>query len=234
MLPGPHADLLRKMPWLSPTKTRYDRVRLLEAAGRARTRGRRRKAAALYAEVLRVEPENDVLRRRIALLLAQSGKLERAAEHYRIATRNLARKGFDAQACGVYHEALTFLPRDASLWLGLADLKAARGSLVDAVSLLKEGRAKQRGRRRRADAVQLLVRAHDLDPADLDVGIDLARLLRRTGDRAAALRVLNRLAVEAPGSAPRRILAAQALTAPTLLRVWCWLVADATPHAASG
>ena len=72
MLPGPHADLLRKMPWLSPTKTRYDRVRLLEAAGRARTRGRRRKAAALYAEVLRVEPENDVLRRRIALLLAQS------------------------------------------------------------------------------------------------------------------------------------------------------------------
>ena len=73
-----------------------------------------------------------------------------------------------------------------------------------------------------------------LDPADLDVGIDLARLLRRTGDRAAALRVLKRLAVEAPGSAPRRILAAQALTAPTLLRVWCWLVADTTPHAASG
>jgi tetratricopeptide (TPR) repeat protein len=219
------------MTWFGQT-TRYDRGELLAAAGRARARGRRKKASALYLEVLRVEPENDVLRKRIALLLAQSRQLEQAAEHYRIAAQNLTRKGFAAQASGIYQEALTFMPREASFWLDLAQVKAAAGSDADAVSTLRKGRVNFRGRRRRADAVRLLARAHDIDPGNLDVGLDLARQLRKQRDRAGAIRVLDGLAERATSRDRRRILAAQLRAAPTAAHLWRWLVGDATPDAA--
>ena len=52
----------------------YDRLRVMEAAERARVRNKRRKAIALYRWVLAVEPNNVDLHAKIAPLLAQTGQ----------------------------------------------------------------------------------------------------------------------------------------------------------------
>ena len=51
----------------------FDRSELLEAAARARTRGRPRRAIALYRRVLAREPRSMDLHARLAPLLAETG-----------------------------------------------------------------------------------------------------------------------------------------------------------------
>ena len=47
-------------------RTTYDRKQILRAAAQARAKGKHRKAAELYRQVLVVEPENAELHARIA------------------------------------------------------------------------------------------------------------------------------------------------------------------------
>ena len=49
----------------------YDRGRLLEAAAQAQAKRRRRKAIALYRQVLAVEPANPDIHGHLATLLAE-------------------------------------------------------------------------------------------------------------------------------------------------------------------
>ena len=53
-------------------RTTYDRARILEAAARARARGKRRRAIDLYRQVLFVEPRNGDLHAKLAPLLADT------------------------------------------------------------------------------------------------------------------------------------------------------------------
>ena len=68
----------------------YDRNRLLTDAARARKKGRRAKAIALYREVLAVEPENAEIHRRVAPLLAETKQPEAAWECSQRAADGLA------------------------------------------------------------------------------------------------------------------------------------------------
>ena len=204
-------------------KTHYDRARLLSAAGHARSRGRRRRAISLYRKVLRVEPSNHVLRKRVACLLAQVGRLSEAHEHYRLVTAGLTRRGFDTHAIGVYREALGFLPRERDLWSGLAELQAKQEHVRDAVETLHAGRRRFRSRRRRSDAIALLEQAHCIAPRDVDTAIDLARLLEKSGDHTRAARVLWEAVPGARGRALRRLRMRQLLLSPAPATAWRWV-----------
>jgi thioredoxin-like negative regulator of GroEL len=203
----------------------YDRTRLMKQATRALKRGRRSKALKLYSQVLEHEPNNPDLQRRVAPLLAASGRVEDALTSYRIAAGALARKGFLDHAVGVYREAAQRLPRQRSVWEALADLELQRGKPADAHRALLAGARHFRGRRGRSDAVALLLRARKLEPRHFETSMALTRVLVKIGARPQAASLLANMASWTRGRERRRVRTRQLLLSPGPGTAWRWLAA---------
>jgi len=193
---------------------------LLQQASRALRRRRREKALKLYCRVLEHEPENPDLRRRVAPLLADSGRVEDALASYRIAAGSLARKGFLDHAVGVYREAAQRLPRQRVVWEALADLEIQRGKPADAHRALVEGARHLQGRRLRADAVTLLLRARKMEPRHVETGLALARALVKVGARRQAASLLANMATWTRGRERRRVRMRHLVLAPGPGTAW--------------
>jgi tetratricopeptide (TPR) repeat protein len=206
-------------------KRRYDRSKLLADAASAQRRGKLRKAAALYREVLAVEPGNVDLERKLAPLLAKTKQRDAAWASYKHAAEGLAQHGMLDQAVGVYRECAQLLPRQGEMWLALAALEVRRGRKADAVKALRDGAAKLRGRKERALAVRLLERARELEPADFEVSFELAGRLAGAGKRERALRLLEELAARRTGRMLRRVRGRQLFLAPGPGTAWRWIQA---------
>jgi tetratricopeptide (TPR) repeat protein len=204
-------------------KRSYDRVRLLADAARAQRKGKAKKAVALYREILAVEPGNVTVHRRLAPLLARTRQDDEAWRSFRRAAEALVQQGFAERAIGVYRDAAHHLPRESAVWLAIAELEVKRGRRADAVAALATGRRQLRSRRERQAAIRLLERAHELDPANVEVGLELARLLAKSGERARGARLLEALARGQRGPVLRRVRGRQLRLAPGPRSVWRWL-----------
>src|SRR5258705_2317349 len=143
------------MAWLGRPKP-YDRTRLLAEAARARAKGKTKKAVALLETVLRHEPSNAELNRRIAPMFAAVKRMSDAWTSYRIAVASLVKAGFVDQAVGVLREAAGNLGQERAVWEQLADAEQQRGRPIDAHKALLEGRQRFRARRDPSEAVKLL------------------------------------------------------------------------------
>jgi tetratricopeptide (TPR) repeat protein len=207
------------MAWWARSKS-YDRDRLLAEASRARKQGKPKKALARLETVLKQEPSNAELHRRVAPLRAEVRRLADAWSSYRIAVASLVRAGFVDQAVGVLREAAGYLGRERALWEELANAEQQRGRPIDAVDALLEGRQRFRARRDRPDAIRLLQRARQLVPSHFEANFDLAGLLARTGSRATAARILAELAARARGSELRRTRRRQLFLSPSPGALW--------------
>ena len=210
-------------------KASYDRARILARAARAARPGRgrrsKRRAIALYRQVLAVEPENPDLHRKIAPLLAQTKQVESAWTSYRRAAEALHKAGFSERAIGVHREAVRVLPRQVAAWKRLAELELERGRKPDALAALATGRRQFRSRRTRQHAIVLLTEAYKLDPTQIELIFDLASLLARTGARGRAMALLDALLVKRPAAATA-IRARQFRIAPGPARAWQYLRAS--------
>lgn len=192
-------------------KRPYDRRKFLDRAAKAargRSRRKRRRAIALYREVLDRGPADPDLHRKLAELLAKDGDLGGARSSYRLASAGYAKRGFGDHAVGVLRDAVHWIPRDVDLWLELARLELERGRRTDSLRVLLDGRRRFRRRKARPAALALLTAAAKLDPHDLEIGLDLALQLRRSGSKARAISVLARLPVR-DRTALRRVRARQ-------------------------
>ena len=201
----------------------YDRTGLLSQAARARARGRRKKAIALYCRVLDNEPDNDVLHKRVAQLLAQSRRIDDALEHYRKAADGLVRRGFKDHAIAVYRESLHFEPRVTWVWTRVATLEAECGYIGDAVETLRKGARCFRSRKERPQAIALLEQAHQIDPGSADAALDLAHLHAKERRHACAYAVLEEVVPYVRGRALRRVRARQLYLRPTPLSLGRWM-----------
>jgi thioredoxin-like negative regulator of GroEL len=206
-------------------KKRYDRSKLLADAATAQRKGKLRKAAALYREVLAVEPGNVDLERKLAPLLAKTKQREEAWASYKRAAEGLAQHGMLDQAAGVYRECAQLLPQQGDLWLALANLEVKRARKADAVKALVDGAARLRRRKDRTLAVRLLERARELEPGDFEVSFALAGRLAGAGKRERALELLEELAVRKTGRMLRRIRGRQLFLAPGPGTAWRWIQA---------
>ena len=220
--PGRQLDGCERVSWFGGA-TVYDRGHTLEAAARARRRGRRRKAVELYRRVLAVEPGNTDIERRVAPLLAETKRPDEAWKAYRHAADALARKGFVDQAIGIYREAAGYLPGKVELWQALSELEVERGRKRDAVTTLLEGRRHLRGRKRRREAIALLERGRRIDARHFETSFELAGLLRRDGMRYRARRLLFELAGWTSGAELRRVRLRLLRMQPTPVSAWRWL-----------
>jgi len=214
--------------WLARKKP-YDRSRILGEAARLQNRRRYARAIALYRQVLAVEPANLELQRKIASLLARAKRTAEAWRGYRSAAESLVRRGFVEHGIGTLREAASLLPREPEVWSALAALELRRGRPVDAHRTLLRGRRNFPRRSDRATALQLLLRARALAPADLETGLDAARLLARCGQRARAHALLEELARHKGGRELRRVRAGQLRVRPSPAGVWRWLRACGEP-----
>jgi tetratricopeptide (TPR) repeat protein len=204
-------------------KRPYDRARLFADASRAQRKGKAKKAVALYREILAAEPGDVAVHRRLAPLLARTRQDDEAWRSFRRAAEALLRQGFFERAIGVYREAAHHLPRESAVWLEIAELELQRGRRADALVALATGRSQLRSRRERQAAIRLLERARELDPAAVEVGLDLAGLLAKTGARARASELLETLARGKRGQVLRRVRGRQLRLSPGPVAVWRWL-----------
>jgi len=203
----------------------YDRRRLLDGAAKAsrgHSRRKRRRAIALYREVLEREPHDPDLHRKLAPLHALNGDAAAASASYRTAIETFVERGFPDRAIGVARDAVERLPRNVEFWSELARLELERGRKVDAVEILREARRVFRKRRDRKTVAALLTAAWKIDPQHLEVGLELALQLRRSRRRARALEVLASLPVDTRRSV-RRVRGRELRVAPSLPRTGRYL-----------
>ena len=202
---------------------RYDRRKLLANAGKARKKGKAKRAIEAYRRVLEVEPHDTEVHREIAPLLARVGQHQAAMDSFAQAVQGLIRRGFEAHALGVCREATAFYPRQVELWEAIAGLRLKAANAPDAVSALLEGRSHFRRRKHLPEAIRLLERAHGLDPKNLTVRLDLAELLMRSGQRDKARAILATLETQLGGRMLRRLRLAQFRNDPSARTVWTLL-----------
>lgn len=204
-------------------RTDYDRKWLLAEAEKARARGRRRRAIALYRRILAAEPQEPYLHARIAPLLAAAGKRFDAWQSYRQAAQTHLKNQRPEEALALYRDAAKTLPMQIEAWQGLARLELKRERREAAIDALLEGRTKFRSRRRRPEAIALLREARSIDAWRVDIVLDLARLLRRSGQSPEAQWILGQLAEKASGRDLRIVCGAQWRIEPSLKHSWKWI-----------
>jgi len=210
------------MGWFDRTKP-YDRSRILDEAAHARARKKRKKAVALYRQVLAVERNNAELHARIAPLLAEIGQHFDAWVSFRIAARACLREGRGDKALAVYREAAGHLPREIQVWQTIARLQVKRSKRGDAVEALLEGASHFRSRVHRPEAVHLLRHAHEIEPWNFEAVSELARLLAKSDQLEEARRLLEGLEARTNGERLRRVYAAQFRLDGDLRYAWLWL-----------
>ena len=201
----------------------YDRKWLLAEAENARARGRRRRAISFYRRILAAEPHNPELHARVAPLLAATGKRFDAWQSYRQAAEAHLKNQSRDEALALYREATKILPRQFEAWQWVAKLELARGRNNAALSALLEGRSRFRSRRRRPEAIVLLREAKSIDASRIDIVLDLARLLRRSGQSPEAQWILAQLGEKMSGRDLRIVRGAQWRIEPSLKHSWNWL-----------
>lgn len=201
----------------------YDRQRLLELAGRARSKGRRRRAIQLYRWILAVERNNAELHAKIAPLLAETGQDFDAWQSYRSTAQAALREGRDDKALAVYREASQQLPREIQVWQALSRVLGKRGEESEAVEVLLEGSRHFRTPYLRPQAIHLLRRARTLDPWHFECVIELGGLLGRTQQREEARILLDALVERVGGLRLRRVRRAQLRLDPGPQTAWRFL-----------
>jgi tetratricopeptide (TPR) repeat protein len=212
------------MAWLL-TKTVYDRDRVLKQARRAAKRGEHSKAAALYAELRRAEPDNMDFVRRAAMHRVRGSKPNEALHDCLVAAMKLARRGSIAEAIGILREFAKLHPQNVDVWKSIAALEIERERTPDAVGVLVEGSRHFRSHSRTQDGLALLTRARLMDPTHFEASFELADLTwRRGGGARVARRLLESLVPHARTRCHRRRLRArQFRLCPTPAAAWRWL-----------
>jgi tetratricopeptide (TPR) repeat protein len=204
-------------------RTDYDRKWLLAEAEKARIRGRRQRAISLYRRILAAEPHDPNLHARVAPLLAGAGKRFDAWQSYRQAAQTHLKNQSREEALALYRDATKTLPMQIEAWQWVARLELKRERREAAIGALLEGRTKFRSRRRRPEAIALLREARSIDAWCVDIVLDLARLLRRSGQSPEAQWILGQLAEKTSGRDLRIVRGAQWRIEPSLKHSWKWI-----------
>jgi tetratricopeptide (TPR) repeat protein len=201
----------------------YSRSEILEAAGKALAKGKRKKGIAWYQKLLKADSEDHVVHGKIAPLLAETRQFPESWSSFKASAEGYLRKGFDDKALSIYIQATRYIPREIEAWEAVTRLQVNRRLRADAVKTLINGHRHFRHRKRRQKAIRLLYKAKEIDPWHFEVTLNLARLLVKTGERKRALQLLNELAEREQGCKLRRICGALVRISPTPVSIGRWL-----------
>ncbi len=202
---------------------RNDRKRLLAEANRELQEGDERAAIALYRRVLLEEPRNVAVALRAAPLLARTGGHFDAWQLFRMASQELMRARRREECLAALKEACRCVPYEFDAWRLRSELELKLGREDAAFETLLEGRRAFRSQHNRAQAIALLERARAIEPWDLEMGLDLARLYARTDQPHAALELLDLLSLRAEAKNLRRVAALRFRITLRARDAWAWV-----------
>ena len=203
----------------------YDRKRVLERAIVLENGWRWRKALALYRQILAAEPGCVEIHARTAPLLARSRRTYESWESFRVAAAALRRAGEEVRERKMLDAAVRALPTCAEAYRSLARIDRARDRSESALRILQDGSERLSRRGRRGEAIVLLRDAREIELWNPAVVLALCRLLKRDGQSAEALFLLEHLQ-ERVGEEEQRVLRfLQWRIEPSLRHTWRWLTA---------
>jgi tetratricopeptide (TPR) repeat protein len=200
----------------------FDRTETLEAADKARSKGRRVKAIAGYQKILEHHPEDAAVHGKLAPLLADAKRSTEALTSFRAAALAHTTQGFADRAISVYVQALGYYPKELAFWEEVVALHLKRGRKADALKALLDARARFGRKPDRPIAKRLLRRALEIDDAHVGATADLARLLAKDGSAAEALDLLRQLLSKVEGRDRRVLRRAEFSVAPSPATLWRW------------
>ncbi len=201
----------------------YSRTEILEAAGKAQSKGRLKKAIAKYQILLKVDPEDHEAHSKIAPLLARKRKFSESWQSFKAAGEGYNNLGFSDKAMSVYMQATSYMPRKIGTWEALVELQLDLRLRADAFETLVNGQRHFRHCNNREKAISLLRKAWEIEPWHFEITFCLAYNLAKTDRRDEALNLLNGLAEREQGNNLRRILGAQLRIVPSPTSAWRWL-----------
>jgi predicted Zn-dependent protease len=202
-----------------------DRNQLVAAADKARSRGRVKKAIEGYRQALDLAPGDLAIHAKLAPLLARRGLKAEAIASFGAAAEGQLKAGFLDRAVSLQRQAADAFPEEFPLWQELTRLYLMRERRADAVAaLLAAGQTLLHSRHREV-GVQVLRRALELEPRQVEVTLLLARLLARCGRAAEALPLLDGLDPMVSGATLKRARRLAFRLSPTPARLWRWVKA---------
>jgi tetratricopeptide (TPR) repeat protein len=204
-------------------KKGYDRAETLASAAKARGKGKPKKAIAEYKKALEHSPDDPAIHGKLAPLLAQAGDFPEAWKSFLVAADALEKQGFADRALGVWAQASALMPWHPKTWKAIARLRLEKGQRADALKALLDGRKHLTRRAQRPEAINLLVKAREIDPEAFAPALDLARLLRKEGRPSEARPILDELVEKHRGRELRLARGEQLRLSPGFGAAWRWL-----------
>jgi tetratricopeptide (TPR) repeat protein len=201
----------------------YNRSSTLDAADKARGRGRVKNAIAGYSTILEKEPNDHQVHARIAPLLAKVRRWDESRKSFDAAADGYLAAGFNDKAIAIWIVAAQHFPEEVQYWERIANAQLTRGRRVDAVLALLQGRGRLRSRSQRPQAISLLEQVLAIEPFHFEATLDLAGLFRREGQKLNAEKLLNDLSHEVRGPKLRKIRAAQFRLSPSFGSLLAWV-----------
>ena len=154
-------------------------------------KGRPAKAAAVLAEIVEKDRDDDRLFVRLAELRLKAGDEAGARAAYQGAAEAAEKKGFYLRAMAALRQQARTLPPAERPWLELARLALRLGLVADSVGFLDEGARAWEQAGDRPRVIQALRRIHELAPDDVRRTLKLAHELRTAGLPADAVALLR-------------------------------------------
>jgi len=210
------------VPFLS-RRIPYDRKRMLERASVLESGWRWRKALALYRQILAAEPGCVEIHARAAPLLARSRRTFESWESFQIAIAALRESGDVVKERKTLRAAVRALPTCVEACRALACIERARDRSAAALRTLHRGSARLSRRGKRGEAIVLLRDAREIELWNPDVVLALCRLLKRDGQCAEALYLLDQLEERVTDEDRCAVRFLEWRIEPSLRHTWRWI-----------
>jgi len=218
------ADARYRVSFLS-RRIPYDRRRMLERASSLEGGWRWRKALALYRQILAAEPGCVEIHARAAPLLARSGRTFEAWESFQLAIGALRESGDVDNERKMLRAAVRALPTCTEGCRALARIERTRDRPAAALRVLQKGSDRLSRRGKRGEAIVLLRDAREIEFWNPEVVLSLCRLLKRDGQCAEALFLLDQLEERVTEEDRCGVHFLQWRIEPSLRHTWRWIMA---------
>jgi tetratricopeptide (TPR) repeat protein len=191
-----------------------DKRKILELARKLAQKNAKDKALAEYQKLLKLDPKDAKLRLEVGDAHRRWGQVEEAVETYQRVAEQYMVEGFDARAVAVFKQILNLVPDRFEAYAPLAELYERMGLTAEALAALQTAADGFHRQGRKSEALDLLRKMANADPANTRSRIKVADLLRQEGKKddaiaeylLAAEELERQGDVEAVGGVHRRIL----------------------------
>ena len=188
--------------------------KILESARKLAQKGAKEKALAEYQKLLKLDPKDAKLRLEIGDAHRRWGQVDEAVDTYTKVAEQYMTEGFDARAVAVFKQILSLDAERLAAYSPLAELYERMGLTAEAIAALQTAADGFYKAGDREQALELLRRMANVDPANTMSRIKVADLLRQEGrnedavsEYVLAAEELERQGdVETVGNVYRRIL----------------------------